>query len=367
MWTLLSGFVCDVNQLINVHFKKNFIFFKWSIEKTLTQLLLLILFLTMVYFRFIKSEATSSKTGMDNVRLRLRSTRRRKDLNCQKDADEEMKQSKKRGGNKSGLCPECGKVVPNLTNHLREHKSVFTCDRCFLNFKTEKHLQEHREVHDEQNPHKCDQCTLIFKNVTKLALHRFTHTGGYECPICGFVATSKFRNSIIAHIKRHEDNYAVRCDICNKGFLCKKKLEEHLEWHDNVPKYECQICHKRFPVKSYLTLHNKFNHKKELFGTEEIFQCEICGRKFTFEKSFKRHLSCIHRIGKDFTVRCPVCDKVIANNHNLKKHMKVHTGEKNYSCHVCGKTFSQKQYVSRHQRVHQTDKDEEKKISVTGM
>lgn len=321
----------------------------------------------MVYFRFIKSEATSSKTGMDNVRLRLRSTRRRKDLNCQKDADEEMKQSKKRGGNKSGLCPECGKVVPNLTNHLREHKSVFTCDRCFLNFKTEKHLQEHREVHDEQNPHKCDQCTLIFKNVTKLALHRFTHTGGYECPICGFVATSKFRNSIIAHIKRHEDNYAVRCDICNKGFLCKKKLEEHLEWHDNVPKYECQICHKRFPVKSYLTLHNKFNHKKELFGTEEIFQCEICGRKFTFEKSFKRHLSCIHRIGKDFTVRCPVCDKVIANNHNLKKHMKVHTGEKNYSCHVCGKTFSQKQYVSRHQRVHQTDKDEEKKISVTGM
>lgn len=321
----------------------------------------------MVYFRFIKSEATSSKTGMDNVRLRLRSTRRRKDLNCQKDADEEMKQSKKRGGNKSGLCPECGKVVPNLTNHLREHKSVFTCDRCFLNFKTEKHLQEHREVHDEQNPHKCDQCTLIFKNVTKLALHRFTHTGGYECPICGFVATSKFRNSIIAHIKRHEDNYAVRCDICNKGFLCKKKLEEHLEWHDNVPKYECQICHKRFPVKSYLTLHNKFNHKKELFGTEEIFQCEICGRKFTFEKSFKRHLSCIHRIGKDFTVRCPVCDKVIANNHNLKKHMKVHTGEKNYSCHVCGKTFSQKQYVSRHQRVHQTDKEEEKKISVTGM
>ncbi|CAG9763100.1 unnamed protein product [Ceutorhynchus assimilis] len=272
--------------------------------------------------------------------------------------DEDNTKPRKIKNDKSGLCPQCGTFVSNLPLHIKDqHSNTFSCNLCYMNFKNQKHLDEHKEVHESKSHHRCDICNLILKNVTKLALHKFVHTKSYDCPICGFTATSKFRNSIIAHIKRHEDNYAVRCELCHKGFLCKKKLEEHIEWHENVPKYECEICHKRFPVKSYLTLHNKFNHKKELYGTEEIFQCEICGRNFTFEKSFKRHLSCIHKVGKDFTVKCPVCDKVIANNHNLKKHMKVHTGEKNFSCDVCGKTFSQRQYVTRHQKVHQPKKN----------
>ncbi|KAL1517650.1 hypothetical protein ABEB36_001388 [Hypothenemus hampei] len=310
------------------------------------------------------------KSTSSDMRLVRRCKEEKKKQFPEKDDDksffsgQSQKRDLSRRQDKSGLCPECGKVVLDLRSHIKSHSNVYSCDRCFINFRSQKHLEEHLEVHETENPHKCDLCNLIFKNVTKLALHKFTHTGKYDCPICGFVATSKFRNSIIAHIKRHEDNYAVRCDICNKGFLCKKKLEEHIEWHENVPKYECEICHKKFPVKSYLTLHNKFNHKKELFGTEEIFQCELCGRKFTFEKSFKRHLSCIHKIGKDFTVKCPVCDKLIANNHNLKKHMKVHTGEKNYSCDVCGRTFSQKQYVTRHQKVHQADKESRRKSFV---
>ncbi|ENN76714.1 hypothetical protein HUJ04_003597 [Dendroctonus ponderosae] len=279
--------------------------------------------------------------------------------------EESKDHSAKTKQDKSGLCPKCGKFVSDIRSHMKKHTNLFTCDLCFVNFRSERHLNEHKEVHESKDFHKCDICRLIFKDVTKLALHRYIHTRTYICPICGFRATSKFRNSIISHIKRHEDNYAVRCDRCNKGFFSKKKLEEHIEWHENIPKYQCQICFKKFPVKSYLTLHNKFNHKKELYGTEEIFQCELCGRKFTFEKSFKRHLSCIHKIGKDFTVKCPVCHKLIANNHNLKKHMKVHTGEKNFSCDVCGKTFSQRQYVTRHQRVHKEIKDEKPQFGVT--
>ncbi|XP_030752737.1 zinc finger protein 83-like [Sitophilus oryzae] len=275
--------------------------------------------------------------------------------------DKMISKSSKRKQDKSGLCPKCGKVTLDIRSHLKSHSTMFSCDLCLINFKNEKLLKEHREVHDTDNPYNCDFCNMIFKNITKLALHRFVHTKTYACPLCGFIATSKFRNSIIAHIKRHEDNYTVRCDLCKKGFLCKKKLEEHMEWHENIPKYECEICHKKFPVKSYLQLHNKFNHKKELYGTEEIFQCELCGRKFTFEKSFKRHLSCIHKIGKDFTVKCPVCHKIIANNHNLKKHMRVHTGERNYSCDTCGKTFSQKQYVTRHQKVHRAERENTKR------
>ena len=34
--------------------------------------------------------------------------------------------------------------------------------------------------------------------------------------------------------------------------------------------------------------------------------------------------------GKSF--RCSQCDFVCSKSHNLKRHMKVHTGEKPYSC-----------------------------------
>ncbi|KAH1003726.1 hypothetical protein HUJ04_003596 [Dendroctonus ponderosae] len=122
--------------------------------------------------------------------------------------------------------------------------------------------------------------------------------------------------------------------------------------HSGLRKYECELCHKKFTTKSYLKLHIKFNHKKEVYGIEEMFQCDMCGRNFTFEKSFVRHLSTIHKIGRDLRVKCKICNKTIANNFNLKKHMRIHTGEKNYACDTCGKKFSDMKYVRKHQSVH---------------
>ncbi|XP_030747667.1 zinc finger protein 883-like [Sitophilus oryzae] len=125
-----------------------------------------------------------------------------------------------------------------------------------------------------------------------------------------------------------------------------------MEIHTDVAKHECEICHKKFKVEYYLRIHKLLNHKKEVLGIEETFQCEICGRKFTFEKSFKRHLSCIHKVGKDMSVECSVCKKVISNRQTLKKHMRTHTSEKAFSCETCGKGFSLNTYLIRHQKVH---------------
>lgn len=111
---------------------------------------------------------------------------------------------------------------------------------------------------------------------------------------------------------------------------------------------------------------------------EEKFQCEVCGRPFSFEKSLVRHLSVIHKVGEDRTVDCPVsnlptpippvygptlqvCKKRIANNHNLKKHMRTHTGEKRFCCDLCGKVFSEKKYLLKHQVIHEREKEHKHK------
>lgn len=57
-----------------------------------------------------------------------------------------------------------------------------------------------------------------------------------------------------------------------------------------------------------------------------------------------------------------MCKKKIANNHNLKKHMRVHTGEKRFCCDTCGKAFAEKKYLQKHQAGHERENERKRRI-----
>lgn len=50
--------------------------------------------------------------------------------------------------------------------------------------------------------------------------------------------------------------------------------------------------------------------------------------------------------------RCEQCSYVAKHRHNLKEHIRVHTGEKPFKCGICCRAFSRKRNLDGHKRMH---------------
>uniref|UniRef100_A0A8P4JXE2 C2H2-type domain-containing protein n=1 Tax=Dicentrarchus labrax TaxID=13489 RepID=A0A8P4JXE2_DICLA len=81
--------------------------------------------------------------------------------------------------------------------------------------------------------------------------------------------------------------------------------------------------------------------------------CSVCNKCFSWRRGLRRHMK-IHTGEKHFS--CTVCGKIFSQGTYLQKHMKTHTGEKPFSCSVCDKSFSQKSNLKKHMRTHTGEK-----------
>ncbi|XP_064160817.1 zinc finger protein 263-like isoform X5 [Anguilla rostrata] len=81
--------------------------------------------------------------------------------------------------------------------------------------------------------------------------------------------------------------------------------------------------------------------------------CPQCGKAFRHMSQVRRHLR-MHTGEKPFC--CPVCEKCFKYSGNLKEHQIVHTGEKPHRCSVCGRCFGKSAHLQRHLRIHTGEK-----------
>ncbi|KAJ8362328.1 hypothetical protein AAFF_G00379790, partial [Aldrovandia affinis] len=84
-------------------------------------------------------------------------------------------------------------------------------------------------------------------------------------------------------------------------------------------------------------------------GTPGAHTCYQCGMGFMSEPLLKKHQR-IHT--GERPCHCSQCGKSFSTLQHLKQHQRAHTGERPYHCSQCGKSFTQSSSLTVHQRTH---------------
>ncbi|XP_067635463.1 zinc finger protein 208-like [Eurosta solidaginis] len=352
---------------------------------------------------------------------------------------EDGKQLKHQGNElECDICGKCFSQKSYLRHHKRLHsgEKPYKCDICEKRFARVSYVHTHMRTHIHLgvNIYRCKFCPLAFPVASELRLHLTSHKnedpetrernmtalkeeeaklkqqileaklGGckenlengkqlkhqgneFECDICGKCFSQK---SYLRHHKRlHSGEKPYKCDICEKRFARASYVHTHMRTYihlGGVNIYRCKFCPLAFPLASDLRLHLT-SHKNEDPETRERnmtalkeeeaklkqqplegkpggyknirdkneqyqYPCDVCGKHFITKVVLKRHKR-IHSGEKPH--KCDFCEKRFLRSETLTRHIRTHTGEKPYKCKYCERCFMIKHHLNTHLRVHLGD------------
>ncbi|KAM6900396.1 zinc finger protein PLAG1 [Xenentodon cancila] len=196
----------------------------------------------------------------------------------------------------------------------------------------------------------CQECQKAFNSVEKLKVHSYTHTGErpYRCshPDCTKAFVSKYK--LLRHMATHSPEKNHKCSYCEKMFHRKDHLKNHLHTHDpHKEAFACKECGKSYNTKlgfkRHLALHA---------ANSGDLTCQVCLQLFpstsVLLEHLKTHAGKSSSGTKEKKHRCEQCERRFYTRKDVRRHMVVHTGQKDFLCQYCAQRFGRKDHLTRH-------------------
>ncbi|XP_038135890.1 zinc finger protein PLAG1 [Cyprinodon tularosa] len=227
--------------------------------------------------------------------------------------------------------PEKAKLSPTLGKRRRAEgkpKKNFPCQECQKAFNSLEKLKVHSYSHTGERPYRCSHpdCTKAFVSKYKLLRHTATHSPekSHKCSYCEkmFHRKDHLKNHLHTHDPHKE---AFSCQECGKSYNTKLGFKRHLALHAaNSGDLTCQVCLQLFPSTAVLLDHLKTHAGKTSGGTKEKKHC------------------------------CEHCERQFYTRKDVRRHMVVHTGRKDFLCQYCAQRFGRKDHLTRHMKKSHT-------------
>lgn len=98
---------------------------------------------------------------------------------------------------------------------------------------------------------------------------------------------------------------SFKCPHCEKGFTSNYALKSHLQVHENRPSaFSCDVCDKKFRRLKNLVLHQK-RHMQQY-----VVKCNECDQGFVCQGDYIQHLRNRHEVDRERVV-CFICGKEV--------------------------------------------------------
>ncbi|XP_037051509.1 zinc finger protein 271-like [Bradysia coprophila] len=226
-----------------------------------------------------------------------------------------------------------------LRKKRKRFVSQWECFACHKTYKSIKTIRKHSRAC-------CLQIESQGSPLKKERLYHNNQSNEFVCDLCGKCFPN--RRAVYSHIQKHTGQ-KVLCNICGKCFSNRNNLTKHHKTvHLKEKNYQCPTCEKRYDSSYRLRIHQNAHAGIRLFG------CSLCPQSFITSSALSRHKKTVHKQGELY--ECNVCFRKFNVAYNMRAHMVTHTGIKPHICQYCKADFHRKhKLVSHMKEVHKLD------------